>query len=544
MKNRVFLIECSLFSTGRKMEWKSTNKISLVITFFVHDLNQSALFGLIVSLTSKILNVKMEARRKVRWDDIQDQVDPLLPCDQQLHFETCFVRYVDAFLWFFVIHTHSDSTHSFSSVPCEYTSNGSFIWKIKAQEIGGKESYLFGTVHVPYTRVWDSISSRVKTAFVQADSVMFELDLLDPGTISSLAECQLLPDGLKLHEVIPADLFRRLKRHLNYIRIKLPSWMSLDHRRRGLFAEYLFNAMTSNWERKRPIWIVLMINSLTESDIKSRGIPTLDVYLAQEAQRLNKKTGSVERAKDNCMSLNSLSINHSIYALNDTLSQHELIRRLKNQKRKKKRRRNPGSSLLPSQEERSSDLSVKERSKSDESSSKSLLSIMPTDDLARHYNCGNLTFFTNKESDTISALLQSSPFQIPSSEKTDPMPLLPPKTEESLIISSSNQQPITEESLMISSSNQQPISNSSSRNDVATKIDNYIRSELIIGRNKKWTRKMTRLLRSHPNESFFFAFGAGHFLGNNSVVQMLRHVGFDVVRMVDEESVSWGGIDS
>ena len=383
---------------------------------------------------------------------------------------------------------------------------------------------MFGTVHVPYTRVWDSISSRVKAAFVQADSVMFELDLLDPGTISSLAECQLLPDGLKLHEVIPADLFRRLKRHLNYIRIKLPSWMSLDHRRRGLFAEYLFNAMTSNWERKRPIWIVLMINSLTESDIKSRGIPTLDVYLAQEAQRLNKKTGSVERAKDNCMSLNSLSINHSIYALNDTLSQHELIRRLKNQKRKKKRRRNPGSSLFPGQDERSSSgVSGKERSKSDESGSKSLLSIMPTDDLARHYNCGNLTFFTNKESDTISALLQSSPFKIPSSEKTDSTPLLPSKTDESL---------------MISTSNQQPIGNSSGRNDVATKIDNYIRSELIIGRNKKWTRKMTRLLRSHPNESFFFAFGAGHFLGNNSVVQMLRQVGFDVVRMVDEESVS------
>lgn len=64
---------------------------------------------------------------------------------------------------------------------------------------------------------------------------MFELDLMSPDAISDLAECQLLPDGLKLHEVIPSDLFKRLKRHLNYVRIKLPPWISMDHRRRGLY---------------------------------------------------------------------------------------------------------------------------------------------------------------------------------------------------------------------------------------------------------------------------------------------------------------------
>lgn len=333
---------------------------------------------------------------------------------------------------------------------------------------------------------------------------MFELDLLNPETISDLADCQLLPNGLKLNEVIPNDLFKRLKRHLNYIRIKLPSWMSVDHRRRGLYSEYLFNAMTSNWERKRPIWIVLMINSLTESDVKSRGIPTLDVYLAQEANRMNKKTGSVERARDNCMSLNALSINHSIYALNDTLSQHELIRRIKRNKRKKKKRHDSShgqSSERINHQMVSTNTEVPDGQSSNE---KSLLSIMPTDDLARHYNCGNLTFFINKES-LITISLQTLPSD-----------------------SQSENSGYTTENNLSSNPDGLKVSNEST---VASKIDNYIRTELIVGRNKKWTRKMVRLLRSNPNESYFFAFGAGHFLGNNSVVEMLKSIGFNVERV-------------
>lgn len=80
----------------------------------------------------------------------------------------------------------------------------------------------------------------------------------------------------------------------------MPRWMSTDQRGRGLYADYLFNAITGNWERKRPIWVMLMVNSLTESDVKSRGIPVLDLYLAQEAERRNKRMGAVERVEEQC----------------------------------------------------------------------------------------------------------------------------------------------------------------------------------------------------------------------------------------------------
>nr|XP_045595006.1 metalloprotease TIKI2-like [Procambarus clarkii] len=83
---------------------------------------------------------------------------------------------------------------------------------------------------------------------------------------------------------------------------------------------------TRNWERKRPVWVMLMVNSLTESDIRSRGVPVLDLYLAQEAERLTKRTGAVERVEEQCVPLNGLNFSQVVFALNHTLSQQEILR--------------------------------------------------------------------------------------------------------------------------------------------------------------------------------------------------------------------------
>lgn len=120
--------------------------------------------------------------------------------------------------------------------------------------------------------------------------------------------------GQSLSDILPAELYVRLKRHLDYVKQVMPSWMSPDQRGRGLYADYLFSAITGNWERKRPIWVMLMVNSLTESDVKSRGIPVLDLYLAQEAERRNKRMGAVERVEEQCVPLNGLNfsqVNHA-----------------------------------------------------------------------------------------------------------------------------------------------------------------------------------------------------------------------------------------
>ncbi|XP_074788228.1 metalloprotease TIKI1 isoform X3 [Athene noctua] len=260
----------------------------------------------------------------------------------------------------------------------------SFLWTIKRDP----PSYFFGTIHVPYTRVWDFIPENSKKAFQQSHIVYFELDLTDPYTISALNSCQLLPQGENLQDVLPHDIYCRLKRHLEYVKLMMPSWMTPDQRGKGLYADYLFNAIAGNWERKRPVWVMLMVNSLTEVDIKSRGVPVLDLYLAQEAERLKKQTGAVEEVEEQCHPLNGLNFSQVPNFINATLPAHERI--------------------------------------------------------------------------------------------------------------------------------------------TAQEIDSYFRQELIYKRNERMGRRVKNLLEEHPEKTFFFAFGAGHFMGNNTVIDVLRREGYEV----------------
>ncbi|XP_074877024.1 metalloprotease TIKI1-like isoform X3 [Buteo buteo] len=298
----------------------------------------------------------------------------------------------------------------------------SFLWTIKRDP----PSYFFGTIHVPYTRVWDFIPENSKKAFQQSHIVYFELDLTDPYTISALTSCQLLPQGENLQDVLPRDIYRRLKRHLEYVKLMMPSWMTPDQRGKGLYADYLFNAIAGNWERKRPVWVMLMVNSLTEVDIKSRGVPVLDLYLAQEAERLRKQTGAVEKVEEQCHPLNGLNF-----------SQQESLR--------------AGSFQIP----------------------------YTTEDLIKHYNCGDLSsIIFNHDTSQVPNFINAT---LPAHERI-----------------------------------------------TAQEIDSYFRQELIYKRNERMGRRVKDLLEDYPDKSFFFAFGAGHFMGNNTVIDVLRREGYEI----------------
>ena len=180
-------------------------------------------------------------------------------------------------------------------------------------------SYFFGTIHVPYTRVWDAIPDNMKQAFATSQRVYFELDLTSQRTLSALRACQLLPEGKHISQVLPTTLYLRLKSHLNYIKSIMPSWITKDQLQKGLHADYLFSTLTANWERKQPIWIVLMLSSLTQSDIASKGYPVLDLHLSQLAERQRKLVGAIEHVEEQCMPLNKLNIsqvNKSIFNSN------------------------------------------------------------------------------------------------------------------------------------------------------------------------------------------------------------------------------------
>ncbi|KAL2772580.1 metalloprotease TIKI2 precursor [Daubentonia madagascariensis] len=309
----------------------------------------------------------------------------------------------------------------------------SFLWTIRRDP----PAYLFGTIHVPYTRVWDFIPDNSKAAFQASARVYFELDLTDPYTISALASCQLLPHGENLQDVLPRELYWRLKRHLDYVKLMMPSWMTPAQRGKGLYADYLFNAIAGNWERKRPVWVMLMVNSLTETDVRSRGVPVLDLYLAQQAEKMKKSTGAVERVEEQCHPLNGLNFSQVLFALNQTLLQHESVR--------------AGSLQAP----------------------------YTTEDLIKHYNCGDLN----------AVIFNHDTSQLPNFINTT----LPPHEQ------------VT-----------------------AQEIDSYFRQELIYKRNERMGKRVMALLQENEDKICFFAFGAGHFLGNNTVIDILRQAGLEV----------------
>eukprot|EP00075_Anas_platyrhynchos_P013609 XP_027302862.1 metalloprotease TIKI1-like [Anas platyrhynchos] len=408
----------------------------------------------------------------------------------------------------------------------------SFLWTIKRDP----PSYFFGTIHVPYTRVWDFIPENSKKAFQQSHIVYFELDLTDPYTISALTSCQLLPQGENLQDVLPRDIYRRLKRHLEYVKLMMPSWMTPDQRGKGLYADYLFNAIAGNWERKRPVWVMLMVNSLTEVDIKSRGVPVLDLYLAQEAERLRKQTGAVEKVEEQCHPLNGLNFSQrhleyvklmmpswmtpdqrgkGLYAdylfnaiagnwerkrpvwvmlmvnsltevdiksrgvpvLDLYLAQEaERLRKQTGAVEKVEEQCHPLNGLNFSQVI----FALNQTLLQQESLRAGSFQIpYTTEDLIKHYNCGDLSsIIFNHDTSQVPNFINAT---LPAHERI-----------------------------------------------TAQEIDSYFRQELIYKRNERMGRRVKDLLEEYPDKSFFFAFGAGHFMGNNTVIDVLRREGYEV----------------
>ncbi|XP_023322770.1 metalloprotease TIKI1 [Eurytemora carolleeae] len=316
-----------------------------------------------------------------------------------------------------------------------------FLWRIGTSP----PSYFFGTIHVPYTRVWKYLSKNTLEAFTKSGKVYFELDLTNPYTISALTSCQLLPKGLNLSQVLPPGVYSRLESHLSWVRGQMKNWVTEDQEGRGLYSDYLFNTITGNWERKRPIWAMLMVNGLTPSEIASRGFPVLDLYLAQLADQLKKLKGAVERVEEQCVPLNGLTYGQVIFSLNKTLQHHEDIR--------------SGRSMPQ----------------------------YTTDDLINSYRCGNMDSVFNSA-------------QVP-------------------VLSSSTQLSREEE-------------------NISEEINKYFKEHLLYRRNRRMGSRVVELLLNNPGDSFFFVFGAGHFVGNHSVLDVVRNAGFTVEEVKAEDDLS------
>lgn len=64
--------------------------------------------------------------------------------------------------------------------------------------------------------------------------------------------------------------------------------------------------------------------------------------------------------------------------------------------------------------------------------------------------------------------------------------------------------------------------------NLAKHIDEFFREEMIEQRNKRMAHRVIDLLIQNPQTSFFFAFGAAHFVGENTVLDMVKKAGFTI----------------
>ena len=59
-------------------------------------------------------------------------------------------------------------------------------------------------------------------------------------------------------------------------------------------------------------------------------------------------------------------------------------------------------------------------------------------------------------------------------------------------------------------------------------------------RNQRLASRVVNLLRTNPGSSLFFAFGAAHFTGDDSVIDLVREAGFEVERVrVSDDLNTW-----
>ena len=139
-------------------------------------------------------------------------------------------------------------------------------------------------------KITSCITHFLKTSSVPLQ-VFFELDLTSPRTLSQLSQCQLLPPGQHISEVIPTDLYLRLRMHLDYVRRAMPGWLTRDQLDSGLLAEHLFPTLTgrSVFEYSFRSQAILFYSPFSKLGKKASNMDSIDGQLShQERHRIQR----------------------------------------------------------------------------------------------------------------------------------------------------------------------------------------------------------------------------------------------------------------
>lgn len=173
----------------------------------------------------------------------------------------------------------------------------SYLWTLEDYP----SVYIFGSIHRPFTSVWPQIPRNVKKAFKSSKKIYFEIDLTSPKYLFSIMKCQYLPYGQTLMDVLPPSVFNKLQNYLQHVQSQIPEWLNENEiKDKAENPNKVFKDMTKNWQRKRPIWILLQLASFNKESLQSRSIPALDLYMFIKGRKARKSIGHLESPEERC----------------------------------------------------------------------------------------------------------------------------------------------------------------------------------------------------------------------------------------------------
>jgi uncharacterized protein YbaP (TraB family) len=178
-----------------------------------------------------------------------------------------------------------------------------FLWRIE----GPVPSYLYGTVHVPDTRVLE-LPAVVRRAFDASDVFNAEIPL-DSGTQVELMQKIMLPPGQDLRKVAGSDLFDRVVRAITKSLGTLPAGAA------DIFATTL--APMKPWAAMSQLELMEYLPDLMA------GRQPLDAMLYTMAQKANKEVGSLETVDEQVAVFDNFTIDEQVRMLTSVLDEIE-----------------------------------------------------------------------------------------------------------------------------------------------------------------------------------------------------------------------------
>jgi len=80
-------------------------------------------------------------------------------------------------------------------------------------------------------------------------------------------------------------------------------------------------------------------------------------------------------------------------------------------------------------------------------------------------------------------------------------------------------------------------------NAMARRLDDYFKTNLIQKRNKRMAARVIDLLVNRP-DAYFFAFGVGHFIGEDNILEFIRSAGYTVDHVAPGEVLDFSSYSS